>query len=130
MRRIIIPGSLLLFGLVFVVISIFAITSAKKDFNTTKGVITNIEEKNNASTEENEHYVYITYSIDDTEYENVSYPSYHSRMDVGDEVIVLYDPNDPMNVESPDSETIPIAILVAGIIAIVVSSVMFFSKMI
>lgn len=130
MRRIIIPGSLLLFGLVFVVISIFAIKSAKKDFNTTKGVITNIEEKNNASTEENEHYVYITYSIDDTEYENVSYPSYHSRMDVGDEVIVLYDPNDPMNVESPDSETIPIAILVAGIIAIVVSSVMFFSKMI
>lgn len=128
MKKIIGPGLFLLVGLVFVVLSIHIITSPKKDFNTTKGVITNIEERYDSSQEDTDYSVYIEYTVDGILYENASYPSYHTGMDVGDEVIVLYDPNDPEFIEAPGSEKVPIVTLIAGIITVGISIVMFFSK--
>ena len=107
------------FGLAFLAGSIFLLCSPKVDYAETQGIIAEIEESYNFSSEEYEYAVYVDYAVDGVRYEHAPYGSYNSSMKVGDAVTVLYNPAAPDEIQAPGFETVPYVVGAAGLAALI-----------
>lgn len=113
-------------GLACIVLSVVMLTGPKRDLVETTGIIVDIQEENVPGEDEPEYSVFIDYEAQGEKYSSARYPMYSSSMNVGDEVVVLYDTGDSSYIESPDAKYFPLIFLVAGLISIVVGVVSFF----
>lgn len=62
------------------------------------------------------HKVYVDYTVDGQDYENVEYGSYDPAMKEGDVVTVKYKVDDPADISAPASLKVPFIVLGTGIV--------------
>lgn len=116
-------------GVLFLVLGIKALSAPKIEFATTEGVVVEIEVLPSTTAEDTNNYqVYVDYVVDGVRYEHAKYGAYSSSMNIGDTVTVLYDPADPTHIEAEGSEIVPYIIVAAGAIAVLLSVVFFFRR--
>ncbi len=85
-------------------------------FAETEGVIVDIT--SDYIGEEQQHYVYVDYTADGIEYNNVRYNEYNAWMKIGDTVTVNYNVENPTQIESPSSTTWFIVIIIISSIGL------------
>ena len=112
-------------GIILIVFGVFmfVINSKNQNYIKTESTVTKIEVLEEAYTDTDGNYVDATYkatvkyTVDGNEYttelDNVS------KYNEGDKVTIYYNPNDPSQVTMTISMILPIAIIVAGIAALV-----------
>ena len=109
---------LIIFGIVFMNSSI-----KNKDYIKTEATVTNVEVYEEAHRDSNGHDVEATYSVD-LKY-TVNGKEYNSDLDgvskynTGDKMTIYYNPEDPSQITQTKSVIIPMAMIAAGIVAIV-----------
>lgn len=116
--------SCIIASLIILVISIIGITAPKIEMLETKGVIVNIKEYIDPIDDTNSYTTYIDYSIGKEKYKNVEYGAYDSKMKVGDQVIVMYDPNNHTHIEAPNADRVPYITGGASLVSLVVFTVL------
>ena len=121
-----------LIGIVFIVIgTIVAVTANPKAYDKeTTGIIVHIDEHWETHVDEDDlvHDVYIDYTVDGKTYTNVQYPEYKAGMQVGDEVKVYYQSENPLLIAGEGKDLLPvfgIGFAVIGLIMIAVSVISF-----
>lgn len=87
------PFIALAVGVLFFVLG-FHTLHLRKVYTETTAVITDIQVDYGVGDEDDEHEVYVSYTVDGTEYEE-ELDEYTAGMSVGDEVGIMYDPADP-----------------------------------
>lgn len=112
-------------ALVFVVTSVVLMNASKKELLETNGTIVKFVENYSDNGEYESTDTYIDYSVNGKEYKNVKYGAYDSKMEIGDEVVVLYDENDPTFIQTPGSDFVPLAVLGISSVIFIVSLVSF-----
>lgn len=112
-------------ALVFVVASVVLMNAPKKELIETNGTIVKFVENYADNGEYESTDTYIDYSVNGKEYKNVKYGAYDSKMKIGDEVVVLYDENDPTFIQTPGSDFVPLAVLGISSVIFIVSLVSF-----
>lgn len=107
-RKILIAVSEIAVALLFVVLSVYAITHSDDTvYRSTKATIVRIEEEYDTLNEQYEHKVYVDYELDGVKWENIEYGAYDSSMKVGDTVKVIYDMKDPTSIQAEGSVNVP-----------------------
>lgn len=120
LARFLIPAGIILivFGVVF-----FGASKRNQHYKETKAQVTSVELETEASTDANGNrteatYVLgIQYTVGGQEYKNDL--SGMSKYEVGDRLTIYYDPADPNMITQTKSLIIPLAIIAAGIAALV-----------
>ena len=120
--------ALILISLLLMSISLIVIFGPKKDYLTTKGIIVDIVESYDATDDSNSYTPIINYSINGIEYKNVEYGAYISSMNIGDEVLVYYEVDNPTHIQAEGFEKVPYVVLGLSIISIIISIIMFIKK--
>lgn len=119
---------LFIVSIILMSISIYGILGPKKEYLTTKGVIVDIVESMDVTTDSIDYKAIIDYTVNDIEYKNVEYGAYNSSMKIGDEVIVYYESNNPTHIQAEGFEKVPYVILAVSIVAIIISILLFIKK--
>ena len=118
----------LLAGLAFTVVSIVILCQPKKELAECEGEIVEISESYNPASESTEHEVFVDYEVNGTYYEHAPYFSYDSSMELGGKVTVLYDPDDPSQIQAPGFEIVPWVTLGAGVLVTLGTVISFFRR--
>lgn len=103
-------------GLLFICLSIYGIFHKDIEYIETKGIITDINSDYDSISEQTIYKVYIDYSVDNVEYKNVEYGAYNSSMQIGDEVIVYYSPDNPTFIQAEGYKKVPYVVLAISIV--------------
>lgn len=120
-------GSLLT-GIIMLGFSIVVIALPDAEYAETTGTIVNIEEYRDMTSSNNDimHRVFVDYTADGKDYKNAEYGSYSSSMEIGDEVTVLYNVDEPKQIQAPGFEKVPyivggvgIVVLLCGVVALI-----------
>ncbi len=111
-------AGLLVVGIFFVALSCFALSHSQNDLPCAEGTITRIIEYTDTDGSKAYH-IYVSYTDDKgNRFEDIEYPSYSFTMNEGDSVEVLYDPEKPGEIQSPDADVAFTILLVIGIAVI------------
>lgn len=106
-KKIINKISFILIGLFVIAIGFYNLHSSREFFKTAKttsATITNInktqriEKKKNKRKTVTEYSFIITYNINGTEYSDIDTKYYDSKKNIGDSIIIYYQPNNPINI--------------------------------
>lgn len=108
----------ILIAIVLIVLSLIGLTKEDEEYLSTEGTIVNIEEYYDPIEEESEYSTYIDYEVQGKEYKNVEYGAYNSDMKIGDKVEVLYSPNNPELIQTPNHKVVPYIVLAISLIAL------------
>lgn len=105
-------------GLMFAGFGIWGILSPNENYQSVNGTISEIDEyydmlENNLEGE-TKHKVYVDFIADGKKYTEVEYPAYSSSMKEGGTVTILYDPENPTEIQSPGGEKIPYIFAAVG----------------
>lgn len=102
--------------IVSVVLLIFGIKNVNKtkSYNKTTAVITQIESDYDVAIEQYDYTVYVKYTIDGIEYENVL-GSYLQGYKEGKEVEIYYSPTNPNDILAASPFTIYMSFVIAGV---------------
>lgn len=116
--------ALILVGVIMLGLAIFFIFSKSDvEYVETTGKIVNIEEMRNLTAEPDEeewtYTVYVDYTVDGKEYKNVEYGAYDSSMEIGDEVTIEYNAEDPAQIQAPGADKVPYIVGAASILIII-----------
>lgn len=112
-------------AIILMSISLFGIFGPKKEYLTTTGRIVDIVESMDVSSDSIEYKAIIDYIVDAVEYNNVEYGSYNSSMEIGDEVLVYYEKDNPSKIQAEGFQTVPYVILGVSFISIIISIFLF-----
>lgn len=120
LARFLIPAGIILivFGVVF-----FGASKRNQHYKQTSAQVTSVTLEEAASTDVNgnrteaTYTLGIRYTVDGKEYENDL--SGMSKREAGDRIVIYYDPDDPNMITQTKSLIIPLAIIAAGIAALV-----------
>lgn len=112
----------ILVGILLIAISVLAMTKVKDvdSFSETQAEITSIDEEEILDGSDSSSYEYtvkVKYMVNGVEYTDIDYGSYSSSMKVGDSVTVLYNPENPADIQAPGADKVPYIVLAGGIIA-------------
>ena len=119
--------STIFIGIVFLGFSIFLLAQPKVEYLSTTGTIAEIREEYSGS-EDIDHCVYVDYEVGGKKYEHAQFGSYSSSMKVGDSVTVLFNPENPEEIQAEGFEIIPYVVGGAGIVAILAGGFLLFRK--
>lgn len=92
--------------------ALFLAKQPKKELIETTGIIDHFDCEYDIIDEEYDYTTYVDYEVNGVKYDDVVYGAYSSSMKEGDEVVVLYDVNNPEYIESPSAKYVPY--IVAG----------------
>lgn len=110
---------IMLFMLIFSISKTLYFHNNREDFIKTEAVISKITEQKDSDGDV-DHDVYINFTFDGVEYEDVRYSQYSSTMHVGDSLFVEVDPADPDNLP----EDLTVAAIVFGLAFILMSALL------
>ena len=89
---------LIIFGIIFLCVGVFLYVNTdknKQNYRETVGTIVDIQYHYNHSNDSYDYDVYVDYTVNQTEYKYRHLNYYNSGMDIGDEVTITYDVNNP-----------------------------------
>ena len=120
LARFLIPAGIMLIaaGIVFLVVTV-----QNRDYIRTESTVTKVETDEEAGVDEKgnpedpTYKVTLKYTVDGTEYE--AELGGVSKYDEGDKMTIYYDPSDPSQIKQTKSMLIPLAMIIAGIAALV-----------
>ena len=111
-------------GILLIVMGILMLSMTPKEYGETTGVITAVNEYTGTDADNHAVTLYeaeFTYSVDGKEYQN-SFPDYPEPPEIGAEIPVYYNPDNPESVSnSKNTGVISIAMIAAGVAAIALS---------
>ena len=112
-------------GLVFSIVGgLSTYSRQKKVYAETQATITVIDEYYdmlaNALEGETKHKVYVDYTVDGQEYSNIEFGAYDPSMKENDTVTVKYNVDDPADISTPPSVTLPLVSLGVGILLLAI----------
>ena len=119
-------------SIIFIVIAIcllgfgiYSILNPHTDYLETTAVITDIQEDYDVATETYEYRAFIDYEVDGKEYKNVEFGTANAG-DVGKQITIRYNPNNPGEIESTNSEIfsyisagVGALLLIAGVVFLI-----------
>lgn len=116
---------LIIISIILLTFSLYGIFGPKKEYLTTTGLIVDIVESMDVTTDSNNHKAIINYSVDGIEYKDIEYGAFNSSMKVGDEVLVYYEADNPAHIQAEGFQKVPYVVLGVSIVTIAFSIVFF-----
>ena len=117
--KVFIPIVAVIVGVVFTITGINGIKNKKLYDATTMATVVDIQEEWVDDGDESSHtetFVYVDYEVNGKEYKHVEAPEFNSKTKIGDRVEILYQSQNPENIEGHHITGKSIAFLIIGIV--------------
>ena len=106
----------LIAGVACIIAGILFLNDVKGEFVKTEAVISSIESYYDEMAEEEKHFVYVDYTVDGKEYQNIDIGTWSSSMKEGETIKIMYDVWNPERAIVPFARIAPFVPLTAGIL--------------
>lgn len=111
-RRLLFPIVFFVIAAILLVAGIFVTLNAKKGYAETTATITNIEHEQLGDSDY--YHVFVDYTVGGHAYTNVEINSYDSSYQVGKQITILYNPNNPSEIVGKNPSWLNIVLFVAS----------------